>query len=154
MTEDRERPLRVQAAKADLPSPQVSDEQLYARFQEHGDREALETLVRRYQHVAYRLAYFSCGSGPCAEDGVQEAFIKIMRKKTGFESRGPGSFRAWFCRVVLHAVCTSKRQERRMSNRERSESYQQRALDVARHRSANAERDWVDTSELHGHLNK
>lgn len=67
---------------------------------------AYEELVRRYQHVAVRIAYVVGGSFE-AEDAVQEAFIKAYRALDGF--RKGAAFRPWLLRIVANEARNRRR---------------------------------------------
>ena len=75
------------------------DGELFARAQ-RGDTAAYEEMVRRYQQLAFRTAYVITGSGPEAEDAVQEGFVKAYRALRTFR---PGAEpRPWLLRIVAN----------------------------------------------------
>jgi RNA polymerase sigma-70 factor (ECF subfamily) len=51
-----------------------------------GDIRAYEELVRRYQDVAFRLAYTILGSAEEAEDAAQEGFVRAYHALDRFHS--------------------------------------------------------------------
>src|SRR2546422_8332976 len=67
-----------------------TDGELFSRAQ-RGDQAAYEEIVRRYQEVAFRMAYVITGSSADAEDAAQEGFLKAYRAlatfRTGAEPR-------------------------------------------------------------------
>ena len=56
----------------------LDDSELIERSRE-GDRDAFGELVRRYQAVAFRIAYAITRSAAEAEDAAQEGFVKGYR---------------------------------------------------------------------------
>ena len=72
---------------------------LVARSQK-GDVAAFNTLVERYQTMAYALALRMLGDPDAAADITQDAFFSAFRAIQSF--RG-ASFRAWLLRIVSNA---------------------------------------------------
>ena len=68
----------------------------------HRDPLAAERLVGRYGERAYRLASRITGSGPDAEEVVQDAFWTVVRKIDTF--RGESAFGSWLYRIVANAA--------------------------------------------------
>lgn len=111
-------------ANSSPPVPaQADDETLYGHFAASRDAEVFAELVRRYQSFAYRVAFCVCTQAELAEEAVQEAFVQLAREDAGFRSRGEGSFRAWFYRLVTLVARTHLRSERRNVNRVKSRRY-------------------------------
>ncbi len=67
-----------------------------------GDRLAFRTLVQRYSHRAFQLAFRIAGDEAAAEDIVQEAFINAYRKLGQFNRRS--SFFTWLHRITVNAA--------------------------------------------------
>lgn len=85
------------ASDPGVPAPRPVDEQhLIARSQQ-GDRAAFNTLLERYQAVAYGLALRMLGDADLAADVTQDACFAAFRHLASF--RG-ASFRAWLLRIV------------------------------------------------------
>lgn len=99
-------------AAAASPSA-ASDEALYHDFLKTGSRAALSELVLRWHRPAYRIAQCICLNAELAEEAVQDAFLKLLDRKAGFRDGGPGSFRAWFMRIVANSTKMASRSERR-----------------------------------------
>lgn len=76
-----------------------------------GDVVAYEELVRRYQEVAFRVAWLITADAQEAEDAAQDAFIKAHRALHRFRERAP--FRPWLLRIVANEA----RNRRRSSGR-------------------------------------
>ena len=72
-----------------------------------GDASAFETLVRRYQELAFRTAYVVAGRGDEADDAAQEAFLKAHRALPRFRSGAP--FRPWLLRIVANEARNRRR---------------------------------------------
>ena len=66
----------------------------------NGDVNAYETLVQRYQELAYRVAYQVTGNASDAEDAAQEAFVNAYYALRRFRSGAP--FRPWLLRIVAN----------------------------------------------------
>ena len=66
-----------------------------------GRLEAFETLVRRHEGVAYRVALRMLGPHD-AEDATQDAFLRAFHRLGDF--RGEGSFRAWLLQIVRNTA--------------------------------------------------
>jgi RNA polymerase sigma-70 factor (ECF subfamily) len=75
-----------------------------------GDLDSFNTLVLRYQHQVYNLAYRIMGDAASASDATQEAFISAWRHIGGF--RG-GSWKAWLLRIVTNACYDELRRVKR-----------------------------------------
>ena len=65
-----------------------------------GQQDAYEQLVRRYQELAFRVAYVITGSASEAEDAAQEAFVKAYFALGRFRPGAP--FRPWLLRIVTN----------------------------------------------------
>ncbi|HEX5504159.1 MAG TPA: RNA polymerase sigma factor [Thermomicrobiales bacterium] len=77
----------------------LEEDELVARAA-HGDADAYDTLVRRYQELAFRAAYVITGSAADAEDAAQEAFVKAYYALGRF--RPGAAFRPWLLRIVAN----------------------------------------------------
>lgn len=64
------------------------------------DQHAIETLVRRYQDVAFRVACLITGDSDEAQDAAQTGFIKAFRSLDTFRDGAP--FRPWLLRIVAN----------------------------------------------------
>ncbi|MRR08768.1 sigma-70 family RNA polymerase sigma factor, partial [bacterium] len=90
----------------------VKDETLVAQAQ-HGDRAALEQLVRRHQPWIYNIALRMVMSPQDAEDVTQEALIKIITSLAGFQGRS--QFRTWAYRIVANHVINMRKRRAELS---------------------------------------
>jgi len=66
---------------------------------QEGDAAAYETLVARFQDMAYGYAYALLGDFQMAQDAAQEAFIEAYRCLPAL--REPIAFPSWFKRIVF-----------------------------------------------------
>ena len=78
-----------------------SEAQLVERARE-GDVSAYEELVRRYQDVAFRLAYTITGSADEAQDAVQEGFLRAYHALPRFRPAAP--LRPWLLTIIANAA--------------------------------------------------
>ena len=65
-----------------------TESDLVARAQ-GGDIAAFEEIVRRYQELAFRVAYTIVGSVDDAEDAAQEGFVRAYRALGRFRRGKP-----------------------------------------------------------------
>ncbi len=77
---------------------------------QRGDKDAQETLVRRYQATVHRLAYGLLGHPEEALDATQEALVAVLRSLHSF--RGEARFETWLKRVTAN-VCLMRRRQAR-----------------------------------------
>ena len=78
----------------------MTDEPALIRSAQHGDWEAFNGLVLRYQQQVYNLAYRIMGDEAAASDVTQEAFISAYRHVGSFHQ---GSFKNWLLRIARNA---------------------------------------------------
>lgn len=83
-------------------SARENEPQLIARSQ-HGDVNAFNTLVLRYQQTVYNVNLRMLGDRDTAADVTQETFIAAFRAIQSF--RGGSSFRAWLLRIASNLSC-------------------------------------------------
>jgi RNA polymerase sigma-70 factor (ECF subfamily) len=72
-----------------------------------GDLAAYETLVRRYEQLAFRVAYLVLRDAAEAEDAAQEAFVRAYRALGRFRADAP--FRPWLLRIVANQAISGRR---------------------------------------------
>lgn len=82
-----------------MDRPPDIDRKLASRARD-GDLEAYAELVKRYEEVAFRVAWLICRSASDAEDATQEAFIKAYRAIDRL--RVDASFRPWLLQIVAN----------------------------------------------------
>jgi RNA polymerase sigma factor (sigma-70 family) len=72
-----------------------------------GDLRAWETIVRRYQGLAFRTAYLFSGNAADAEEAVQDGFVKAYRALGRFRRGSP--LRPWLLRIVSNQARNRRR---------------------------------------------
>ncbi|HUT32631.1 MAG TPA: sigma-70 family RNA polymerase sigma factor [Planctomycetota bacterium] len=80
-----------------------SDERLMARYQRRLDDGAFGQLVARYMAPALGVARQLLPDRALAEDAVQEAFLRLVRRRERYDPTRP--FAPWFY-AILRNVCT------------------------------------------------
>jgi RNA polymerase sigma-70 factor (ECF subfamily) len=75
------------------------DEELVQRCR-NGDREALESLVLKYQKPVYNAAFRVLGNAEDAADATQSAFLKAFEHLDSFNPRF--KFFSWIYRIVVN----------------------------------------------------
>lgn len=80
----------------------LTDENLVRAWQ-HGDREALETLVQRYHAPLVAYFYRVLTDSHLAEDLAQEVFLCLVRNAQSY--RYPRPFRPWLYTIAHHLAC-------------------------------------------------
>ncbi len=78
-----------------------SDSALVERAR-RGDIAAYEEIVRRYQKLAFRIAYTIVGSAADAEDAAQEGFVRAYHALHRFHQGAP--LRPWLVTIVANAA--------------------------------------------------
>jgi len=89
----------------------TSDDALLLARAAAGDADALETLMSRYSARIYRLAYGVTRNPSDAEEVVQDVFLQMVLKGTGFEGRAAVS--SWIYRVTTNVALNKRRGKRR-----------------------------------------
>lgn len=72
-----------------------------------GDVASYEELVRRYQGLAFRVAYLVVGTPEAAEDATQEAFVKAFHALGRFDRQRP--LRPWLLRIVANEARNARK---------------------------------------------
>jgi RNA polymerase sigma-70 factor (ECF subfamily) len=102
--------LPAAAEPASIPAvaaEDCSDGELIRRTAD-GDRNAFETLYRRYARPVFGLALRRLGDRGRAEDAVQETFASIWRAARSYRpERGPGA--PWLYAVARNAIIDRSR---------------------------------------------
>lgn len=78
----------------------LEDEKKLIKQSISGDIQSFETLINRYQKMAYNVAYRILGNEEDAKDMTQEALIKVFRNLKSF--RMDSSFSTWLYRIVMN----------------------------------------------------
>jgi RNA polymerase sigma-70 factor, ECF subfamily len=77
---------------------------------QHGDLNAFNALILRYQNLLFGIALRMLNDEDVASDAVQEALISAFSK---FHSFRGGSLRSWMARVTVNACYDEMRRKRR-----------------------------------------
>ena len=80
---------------------------------QHGDLEAFNLLIPRYQNLLFGIALALLNDEDAAADAVQEALISAFRK---FDTFRGVSLRSWLARVVINACYDEIRKKRRQKS--------------------------------------
>lgn len=88
-----------------------SDEELFAAYRDHGDRQAFDQLVHRYERELYNYLRRFLGNSAAAEDVFQTTFLQIHQRSHQFE--GGRRFRPWLYSIANHLAIDSQRYKRR-----------------------------------------
>ncbi|HEV3374286.1 MAG TPA: sigma-70 family RNA polymerase sigma factor [Candidatus Acidoferrum sp.] len=83
-----------------------SEEKLI-RAGQRGDRQAVETLFRRYQRQLFQTALRVLGNAEDAEDALQDGLLSAYRNLGRFEGRS--QFSTWLTRIVINAALMRRR---------------------------------------------
>ncbi|HET9912907.1 MAG TPA: sigma-70 family RNA polymerase sigma factor [Anaerolineales bacterium] len=95
-----------------MKSSQITSfsEKTLIKAAQHGDLEAFNLLILRYQNLLFGIALRLLTDEDVAADAVQEALISAFRRFNTF--RGD-SLRSWLARVVVNACYDEMRKKRR-----------------------------------------
>ncbi|MEX1258895.1 MAG: sigma-70 family RNA polymerase sigma factor [Gemmatimonadota bacterium] len=85
----------------DLPPGEDSDEAL-VRAVRNGDRDALETLVRRYLRPVHAVAASFFAEPEEVEDTAQETFLRALGALDGYDPRRP--FAPWLYQIARNVA--------------------------------------------------
>lgn len=88
-----------------------TDEDLFLRFRDTGDRDAFEQLVHRYERELFSYLRRYLGDAEMAEDAFQAAFTQVYVKRAQFEEGR--KFRPWLYAVATNQAIDSQRRNRR-----------------------------------------
>lgn len=84
----------------------LEDRRLISALQ-HGDEQAYEQLIQRFQTSIYNLAYRLLNDQAEASDVLQEVFLKVFRSVNSF--RGDSSLRTWIYRIAINESYNRRR---------------------------------------------
>jgi RNA polymerase sigma-70 factor (ECF subfamily) len=94
---------------------------------QHGEREAFDRLVERYQRDVYRLCFRYVNNHHDASDMAQEVFLKAYRAIAKF--RGDSSFSTWLYRIAVN-TCLNFRAARKAPAEELSDQVADKGMPV------------------------
>lgn len=87
----------------------------------HGERQALEDLLRRHQGWVYNLAVRMLYEPEDAADATQEILVKCVTHLSTF--RGESAFRTWLYRIAMHHILNERRRRARRPQQISFESF-------------------------------
>jgi RNA polymerase sigma-70 factor (ECF subfamily) len=90
------------------------EETTLVQLAQRGDGDAFAELVRRYEEIAFRVAYLITRDAAEAEDASQEAFVRSYRAIGSFRLGQP--FRPWFLRIVANQALNRHKAAQRRTN--------------------------------------
>jgi RNA polymerase sigma-70 factor (ECF subfamily) len=88
---------------------EISHDDLMARFKKRSDETAFERILCDYTPPAAALAHQMLRDSALAEDAVQEAFVRVIRKRRQYVSSRP--FSHWFY-AILRNICVDMLRKR------------------------------------------
>jgi RNA polymerase sigma-70 factor, ECF subfamily len=107
----RKAPKPSQAPPPPDPQPAPpTDEMVLVRRARHGDLEAYDELIRRYQERIYATIYHMTANHEDANDLAQEAFIKGFQALKSF--KGGSSFYTWVYRIAVNKTINFLKQRK------------------------------------------
>ena len=107
----RKAPKPSQAPPPPDPQPAPpTDEMVLVRRARHGDLEAYDELIRRYQERIYATVYHMTANHEDANDLAQEAFIKGFQALKSF--KGGSSFYTWVYRIAVNKTINFLKQRK------------------------------------------
>ena len=92
-----------------MTTEQLTHNYLLERIKE-GDQNAFAMLVKKHNDNYYKLAYRYSGQQECAEEIVQEAFIKLWKNPYIWNENKKTKFTTWFYRIIVNLALDKKRQ--------------------------------------------
>jgi len=102
---------RRAAGRDEAPVGQRTDEELLLAYRDHGDRQAFDELVYRYEAELYNYLRNYLGDAQMAEDAFQNTFLQVHLKCGQFE-RGR-RVRPWLYAVAVNQAIDAHRRNRR-----------------------------------------
>lgn len=93
--------------------PPTGDDADLVRRSQQGDRQALDTLIKRHQPFIYNVAWKMTHSPDDAMDLTQETLLKVITKLSQYS--GKSSFTTWLYRIVVNEFLQAKRRAREAS---------------------------------------
>ena len=102
-------PLRNSLQDGEMKTTEPTDETLMMAYQ-HGEKNALDALVRRYADQLLGYLIRLCGNRQQAEDLFQETFLRVHRKAARYDSQQ--RFKPWLYSIATHASIDVARRRR------------------------------------------
>jgi RNA polymerase sigma factor (sigma-70 family) len=96
--------------RIDSESPAPVEEMELVRRARHGDLQAYDELVKRYQERIYATVYHMTSNHDDANDLAQESFIKAYQALKSF--KGGSSFYTWLYRIAVNKTINFLKQRK------------------------------------------
>ena len=90
----------------------VEEERVLVDAARHGDKAAMDTLLRRHYGLMYHLALKITRDPVRAEDVTQDSCVQVLRWLDQFRSEA--RFGSWLSRIVVNSALLRHRRERRL----------------------------------------
>ena len=81
----------------------LEDRKLIYEIQ-HGKKELLETLIKKYYDDIYKFCYYKTGNAIISYDLTQETFLKLIKYISSYKDKG--KFKSYLITIALN-VCNS-----------------------------------------------
>lgn len=104
------------------------DRELVERYS-HGEMRAFDTIVERYEHRVYSIAFRMTGNIEDARDAMQDVFLSALRALRSF--RGDAQLSTWFHRVAVNASLDVLRKRKRHTTQPLEEAGERPSDDVS-----------------------
>jgi RNA polymerase sigma-70 factor (ECF subfamily) len=98
----------VERTESESPAPE--EESALVRRARHGDLEAYDELIKRYQERIYATIYHMTSNHEDANDLAQDAFIKAFQALKSF--KGGSSFYTWLYRIAVNKTINFLKQRK------------------------------------------
>jgi RNA polymerase sigma-70 factor (ECF subfamily) len=92
---------KMSTRKKTVTTEEITDLELIAKFQK-GCTFSFETIVSRYETKVHNLAMRLTRNPEDAEEVLQDVFVTVYRKISGFE--GKAKFSSWLYRITVNAA--------------------------------------------------
>lgn len=89
---------------------QRDDDNLLIERCKQGDREAFNSLVRKYEERAYKYAYRLTRNQEAAGDVVADSFVRVHSALKNF--KGESAFSTWLYRIVTNCFLDKKKKDK------------------------------------------
>ena len=87
-----------------------ADDDLLIRLSQQGDKDAFDTLIRKYEQRAYQYAFRLTKNADIAADVVADAFVRVHHALGKF--RGQSAFGTWLYRIMTNCYLDYRKKER------------------------------------------
>jgi len=95
---------------SETPAPAPTEEMELVRRARHGDLQAYDDLVKRYQERIYATIYHMTSNHEDANDLAQDAFIKAYQALKSF--KGGSTFYTWLYRIAVNKTINFLKQRK------------------------------------------